>query len=71
MKKTSYALIPFAVALLLTGCNITKVTATDQPGPIGQELLDLHEAHEKGIITDSEYQRLKNRILETTRSEDT
>jgi len=62
--------LTFALAaLLLQGCII----ATDGDGndrrfarepTIGQELLDLDRAREAGAISDTEYDRLKARIID-------
>lgn len=67
MKKV----LTFAMALtaitLLSGCagaafNKISVTA-NRHITIGQELMDLKEAHEKGIISDTEYMQTKQDIL--------
>lgn len=56
-----------AVIALLSGCagaafNSIDVTA-NRHITIGQELMDLKEAHEKGIINDTEYIEAKKALL--------
>jgi PBP1b-binding outer membrane lipoprotein LpoB len=52
--------------MLLTGCSWQigggAKNATMQP-TIGQQLIDLQKAKDAGIITDSEYQAQKSKIL--------
>lgn len=66
MKGAFYIIALLSTTILLSGCNITRFSATHS-GNAGRELLDLHEAHEKEIIGDAEYERLVSRILESTR----
>lgn len=50
-------------ALALTGCGTsTKVTSTNERS-VGQQLTDLEQARQQGIITDREYNRLKKAII--------
>ena len=55
-----------AVVLLLSlsGCggNDTQTTVKTTETQ-GKQLLDLKEAYDKGVITESEYKRTKNEIL--------
>ncbi|MDZ8119555.1 putative quinol monooxygenase [Pontiella agarivorans] len=61
--KNAIALFTALTAIsLLSGCNITRFSTTQQHA-VGRELLDLHEAHTKKIISDAEYARLKSRLL--------
>lgn len=47
----------------LTHCgSTTKVTNTSQIS-VGQQLSDLENTHQRGIISDSEYKRLKKVII--------
>lgn len=62
MKKALLLSTFCSVLFLLAGCNITRFSATQQNN-VGRELLDLHEAHTKKIIDDTEYARLKSRLL--------
>jgi len=52
-------------ALLLavhTGCGSTKVESQTNSS-VGQQLMDLEKAHDQGIITDKEYEKLKKAIV--------
>ena len=67
--KTLFTVL--ALSLALGGCifapdgggnwdrNFERVQPT-----IGQELLDLDRAHDQGVISDAEYDRARNRILD-------
>jgi hypothetical protein len=53
-------LIGIASVIVLTGCvNIQ----TGQKATVGQQIMDLHLAHAAALITDSEYQAEKAKIL--------
>jgi len=58
------ALFGIAVILLTihTGCGSTKVESRTDSS-VGQQLLDLEKAHDQGIITDKEYEKLKKNIV--------
>lgn len=67
MKKTLNLVMAFIAITLLSGCaaaafNKVSITA-NRHITIGQELMDLKDAHEKGIISDSEYMETKKQIL--------
>jgi len=67
MKKVQNLAIALTAITLLSGCagaafNRVSVTA-NRHITIGQELIDLKEAHEKGIISDTEYMETKQQIL--------
>lgn len=58
------ALVVLSVGLTTTGCG-RKATATVQTSntTLGQELVDLQQAYEKGIITEKEYNDLKAKAI--------
>jgi hypothetical protein len=68
MKKL---FVPMAAALsamvLLTGCLAFQVGGGDKKeerkATVGQQLLDLKTACERGAITDAEYQTQKAKVL--------
>ena len=67
MKKVQNLAMALAAITLLSGCagaafNRVSVTA-NRHITIGQELIDLKEAHEKGIISDTEYMQAKEQVL--------
>lgn len=65
MTAITRAFLFLLIAACLSGCNIMKITPAERSN-VGRELLDLHEAHEKQLIDDAEYERLRNRVLEST-----
>jgi hypothetical protein len=60
-------LVEAGVAFLITfgtGCgSTTKVTSQTNDG-VGQQLIDLEQAHSKGIISDKEYEKLRKQIVQ-------
>jgi len=67
MKKALALGAAAAGLTLLTGCagaafNRVNLTVSRNI-TIGQELMDLQVAHEKGIISDSEYAEAKQNVL--------
>ena len=55
--------ILLVVALSGCGGNDTQTTIKSTETQ-GKQLLDLKEAYDKGVISESEYKRTKNEILE-------
>ncbi len=59
----------FAAALLaasfVVGCGGggAKVQQSTTTTTMGQELIDLKESHDRGIITDEEYKKAKKEIM--------
>jgi hypothetical protein len=50
-------------ATALTNCGSdTKITNTKEIS-VGQQLADLENAHQRGIITDGEYKKLKRALI--------
>jgi hypothetical protein len=50
--------------LLTGGCiHTTRVTSSPDQN-VGQQLLDLDQAYKAGTITESQYNELKNKIIE-------
>ena len=68
MKKIAIimiaALLVLSFGLTTTGCS-RKATANVQATTttLGQELVDLQQAYEKGIITEKEYNDLKKKAM--------
>jgi hypothetical protein len=67
MKTMKNLLAAGMAATLLTGCagaafNRVNMTVSRNI-TVGQELIDLKTAHEKGIINDSEYAAAKQNVL--------
>lgn len=66
LRRFLGTLVPALVAgSLLTGCGSTKtVVAPARDTTLGKELTDLEDAYKKGIITEREYNRAKDRLLD-------
>ncbi len=45
------------------GCGGGGAKVQTHTTTLGQELTDLNSAHEKGLITDKEYEKAKNKLL--------
>jgi hypothetical protein len=59
------SMIPVVLLLLTAGCGSTKVTAhTNTQATVGQQLMDLKHARDQGLITDKEYEKLREAIVE-------
>lgn len=59
---SSTAVVALSASLTSCGGTSTKVTSTNERS-VGQQLTDLNQAHQQGIITDSEYKSLKKAII--------
>jgi hypothetical protein len=63
MKKIMTLFLSTLVIASLSGCaafNYTKPTVQhNRTTTIGQELIDLQDAKDKGVVTDEEYNKLK------------
>jgi len=59
----------FAMMFPLAGCCGGKTTVVEQPAasstPLGEELIKLKEAHEKGAISDKEFEAAKKKLLKS------
>ena len=66
-NRRGHAVMCAIVAILLiigTGCgSTTKVTSETNSG-VGQQLIDLEQAHSKGIIDDKEYAKLRKSLVQ-------
>jgi uncharacterized membrane protein len=67
MKKLGLLLIVGLVILsvgLTSGCGRKQTTTVQSTNTtLGQELVDLQQAYEKGIITEKEYNDLKKQAM--------
>lgn len=65
LTRLAVGVTAFVLMLGLPACggNDTKTTVQTTETQ-GKQLLDLKEAYDKGVITESEYNRTKNAILE-------
>ena len=66
MKKLGYIFLIglLVVSLSLSGCGRKQNTTVQSTNTtLGQELVDLQQAYEKGIITEKEYNDLKKKAM--------
>jgi hypothetical protein len=72
MKTIMHTALTALTAIVLTGCAgaaFNRVSLTmNRHITVGQELMDLQAAHEKGIISDTEYASAKKDILKMVSS---
>jgi hypothetical protein len=62
----STIIILIVFGLFISGCGGGGAETEIKQAPqttLGQELLDLDKAHEKGVISDDEYENLKKEII--------
>lgn len=71
MKHSIALSLALIGATLITGCLNLQLgggsTTRPQAPTVGQQLIDLQQARDRGAITDSEYQVQKARLLEIKR----
>lgn len=63
MRPTVAAFI-LASAVVLSGCGGRTSNVENRSTTVGQELQDLEEARNKGLLTEDDYQRQREQILE-------
>ena len=68
MKKLGVfiVIVLLVTSLGLSGCgrkSTAKVETTNTSTTLGQELVDLQQAYEKGIITEKEFNNLKKKAI--------
>jgi len=68
MKKLSLLLVAMMIigTLNFAGCSGggAEVRTQTYTKTLGQELMDLHDSYTKGIITEKEYTKAKEKLLE-------
>lgn len=64
LKKSIYAVLALTMVLGVAACGGGSTTVK-QTETQGQQLLDLKEAYDKGVITEKEYKSTKSKILKS------
>ena len=66
MKRTKSSIVLPGLLMVvgLSGCALfnSATVSCNRTTTIGQELLDLQEAKEKGVVSEEEYEKLKKQI---------
>lgn len=62
--KTAVMVMAVATALFIAGCGGADVRTQTTTTTTGQELLDLKKAYDTGVITEKEYERKREEILD-------
>ena len=63
LKKSVLGAALVAVVLSLSACGSSSKTTVNATGTQGQQLMDLKEAYDKGVITEKEYNKTREKIL--------
>ncbi|MCP5429470.1 MAG: hypothetical protein H6962_04325 [Chromatiaceae bacterium] len=66
MKTRSILLPAMALVLSLGLAAVAGTTMQASTTTMGQELMDLEQSYKQGIITEKEYNRAKEQILDST-----
>lgn len=64
VAKTALAVMMVVASLTVVGCGGADVRTQTTTTTTGQELLDLKKAYDSGVITEKEYERKREEILE-------
>ena len=56
-----------SVAIGLAGCDTTEVVPPNVNVSAGQQLIDLKHAHDNGAMSDDEYQRQRQKLIDSVR----
>jgi uncharacterized membrane protein len=65
LKKSIYAVLALTMVLGVAACGGGSSTTVKETATQGQQLLDLKEAYDKGVITEKEYKSTKTKILKS------
>ena len=63
MKQTIMAAL--TVAMLVAGCGGNEVVAPTVSVSVGQQLIDLKKARDSGALSESDYQRQKQSLIDS------
>jgi uncharacterized membrane protein len=64
MKRLSLALLSTTIALACQGCMVLSSDGVTKRQPtVGEQLIDLKSAYEKGAISTDEYEKKKTELL--------
>ena len=66
MQKLAISVVMF-MAISLSGCSSTEVMAPTVSVSVGQQLIDLKKARDAGALTESDYRRERQELIESVR----
>jgi hypothetical protein len=61
--RRSFIPVLLITALSLSGCGTTEVVQPAVNASIGQQLIDLKKAYEGGALTQSEYEKQREKLI--------
>lgn len=64
LLRICIASIVLVIGIALAGCGGGGAEVKARTSTLGQELIDLKRAYEQGVITEDEYRREKQELLE-------
>ncbi len=59
--------LTLTAATLLAGCSSNEMLRAPLDVSIGQQLIDLKEAHSRGALTDREYEQQRRQLIDSVR----
>ena len=65
VKLTAIVLASALLCGLLTACSSTEVVAPTVSVSVGQQLIDLKKAKDSGALSESEWQKQKEKLIDS------
>ena len=62
-KSILFSVLLLAITSILSGCGSSPTVTTTHERSVGEQLADLSEAHQQGIINDKEFAKLKEALI--------
>ena len=59
--NSRFGFLGLLIVLCLSGC--VRVDIGEHAPTIGEQLMDLYQAHEIGAVTDAEFARIRNELI--------
>ncbi len=60
-------MIAAAMMVALAGCSSTDVVRAPMDVSVGQQLIDLKKAHDNGVLSASEYDSQRRRLIDSVK----
>ncbi len=65
-RRSTITAVAFVAAVLAGGCASDEPLTTANVS-LGQQLIDLKDAHDKGALSDKEYKKARENIIDNAR----